>query len=150
MYSMLSCTLYYFFSLSNNLAIVTIEHSVWKSPKSRIQHCERSELHTVLPDRSILLRQKLLENAKIEKFKCDIFSNFQTLWGPRDLNFFVPVPAFKRLGYYCCFFVLKTVSKPHTKLTLHSGWKSPKKSHFQKSSKLIIFVFLINFSPFKM
>ena len=34
---------------------------------------------TVLPDRSILIGQKLLENAKIEKFKCDILSNFQTL-----------------------------------------------------------------------
>ena len=34
---------------------------------------------TVLPDRSILLRQKLLENAKIEKFKCDILGDFQTL-----------------------------------------------------------------------
>ena len=33
---------------------------------------------TVLPDRSILiLGQKLVENAKIENFKCD---NFQTLW----------------------------------------------------------------------
>ena len=34
---------------------------------------------TVLPDRSIFISQKLVENAKIEKFKCDIFSNFQTL-----------------------------------------------------------------------
>ena len=67
-------------------------------PKSRIQHCERSELrlhyewtnvyqkcqkmanfgeslkpeayyHTVLPDRSILIRQKVVGNAKIEKFE---------------------------------------------------------------------------------
>ena len=32
----------------------------------------------VLPDRSLLIRQKLVENAKIEKknMKCDIFSNF--------------------------------------------------------------------------
>ena len=34
---------------------------------------------TVLPDMSILIRQKLVENAKIRKFKCDILSNFQTL-----------------------------------------------------------------------
>ena len=34
---------------------------------------------TVLPDRSILIRQKLIENAKIEDCKCDIFSDFQTL-----------------------------------------------------------------------
>ena len=73
------------------------------------QHYERSELHlqsewtkvnqkyrkwsflasfwnpeacgqTVLPDRSILIRQKLAGKAKIQKFKCDILSNFQTLW----------------------------------------------------------------------
>ena len=35
---------------------------------------------TVLPDRSILISQKFMENAKIEKLKCDIFSDFQTMW----------------------------------------------------------------------
>ena len=35
---------------------------------------------TVLPDRSILLAQKWVENVKIEKFKCDILGDFQTLW----------------------------------------------------------------------
>ena len=35
---------------------------------------------TVLPDRSILIGQKLVENAKIQKFKCDILSNCQTMW----------------------------------------------------------------------
>ena len=34
---------------------------------------------TVLPDRSVLIGQKLVENAKIPKFKCDILSNFQTM-----------------------------------------------------------------------
>ena len=34
---------------------------------------------TVLPDRSVLIGQKLMENAKIKKFKCDILSNFQTM-----------------------------------------------------------------------
>ena len=34
---------------------------------------------TVLPDRSILIRQKLKENAKIERFKCDILDDFQTM-----------------------------------------------------------------------
>ena len=34
---------------------------------------------TVLPDRSVLLVQKLGENAKIQNFKCDILSNFQTM-----------------------------------------------------------------------
>ena len=31
---------------------------------------------TVLPDRSVLIGQKL-----VEKFKCDILGDFQTLWG---------------------------------------------------------------------
>ena len=34
---------------------------------------------TVLPDRSVLIGQKLVEDAKIEKFKCDILGDFQTL-----------------------------------------------------------------------
>ena len=29
---------------------------------------------------SILIGQKLVENAKIHKLKCDISSNFQTMW----------------------------------------------------------------------
>ena len=83
---------------------IYILHSVWKSPQSPIQYCERSELRlhfewpkvdwkwsilalknlmayvqTVLPDRSILIGQKWLEKAKIEKFKCDILGDFQTL-----------------------------------------------------------------------
>ena len=32
-----------------------------------------------LPDRSLLIGRKLVENAKIENFKCDIFSYFQTM-----------------------------------------------------------------------
>ena len=35
---------------------------------------------TELPDRSVLIGQKLIENAKIQKFKCDILGDFQTLW----------------------------------------------------------------------
>ena len=31
-------------------------------------------------DRSVLVGQKLVENAKIQKFKCDILRNFQTMW----------------------------------------------------------------------
>ena len=35
---------------------------------------------TVLPDRSLLIRQKLVENAKIKKkFKCHILRNYQTM-----------------------------------------------------------------------
>ena len=33
----------------------------------------------VLPDRSVFIGQKLVEKAKIQKFKCDNLSNFQTL-----------------------------------------------------------------------
>ena len=39
---------------------------------------------TVLPDRSLLIGQKLEENGKIQKFKCDILSNFQTMCTDRD------------------------------------------------------------------
>ena len=34
---------------------------------------------TVLPDRSVIVGQKLAENAKIQQFKYDILSNFQTM-----------------------------------------------------------------------
>ena len=34
----------------------------------------------MLPDRSVLTGQKLVENAKILKFKWDILSNFQIMW----------------------------------------------------------------------
>ena len=35
----------------------------------------------MLPDRSVLIGQKLARIAKIRKFKCDILSNFQTMCG---------------------------------------------------------------------
>ena len=70
--------------------------------KSRIQHCERSELRLhfewtkvnqkcqKMKLRSnrvtrLLIGQISVKNAKIEKFKCDILSHFQTLWGPKIL-----------------------------------------------------------------
>ena len=34
---------------------------------------------TVLPDMPFLFGQKLIENAKIQKLKCDILRDFQTL-----------------------------------------------------------------------
>ena len=34
---------------------------------------------TVLPDRSVLIEQKLVENAKIQKFKCDILGDFDRI-----------------------------------------------------------------------
>ena len=39
----------------------------------------KPEAQTVLPDMSVLIGQKLVRKAKIEKFKCDILSNFQTM-----------------------------------------------------------------------
>ena len=46
----------------------------------------------MLPDRSLLIRQKLVENAKIQKFKCDIMSNFQTM---RNLIFILNLFSFR-------------------------------------------------------
>ena len=43
----------------------------WKS-----EACGQTEF----PGRSILIGQKLAENARIEKFKWDILGDFQTLW----------------------------------------------------------------------
>ena len=34
---------------------------------------------TVLPDRSVLIGQTLVENAKSQNFKCDILGDFQTM-----------------------------------------------------------------------
>ena len=44
--------------------------SIWKP-----EACGQTEL----PDRSVLIGQKLVENAKIRKFKLDILGDFQTL-----------------------------------------------------------------------
>ena len=38
-------------------------------------------IQTVLPDRSLLTEQKLVENTKMLKIKCGILSNFQTMCG---------------------------------------------------------------------
>ena len=38
---------------------------------------------TMLSDMSIIMGWKLVENAKIQKFKCDSLSNFQTMWRRR-------------------------------------------------------------------
>ena len=35
---------------------------------------------TVLPDRSILIGQKLTEIANTKRIKCDTLDDFQTLW----------------------------------------------------------------------
>ena len=61
---------------------------------------------TVLPDRSVLTGQKLVESAKFEKFKYDILSNFQTMCR--------------------CY---------RTATGLHTVWKSPKMSHLYFHTK---------------
>ena len=69
-------------------------HSILREKRAMFTFCEDKSLlkmatfasfwkpvacgQTVLPDRSILIGQKLVENAKIKKFKCDILSDFQT------------------------------------------------------------------------
>ena len=54
---------------------------------------------TVLPDRSVSIRQKLVGNAKIQKFKCDILScanvNFESYRKGRILK--MTLLAFKTL-----------------------------------------------------
>ena len=55
---------------------------------------------TVLPDRSILIGQKLMENAKIEKFKCDILGDFSnTVLLPPNSNMDEKKPTLSRLSF---------------------------------------------------
>ena len=55
-----------------------MSHGVWKYQKKflKTESCRQ----TVLLDRSILIGQKLVENAKIQTFQCNILSNFRTMW----------------------------------------------------------------------
>ena len=48
-------------------------------PFWRIFEQPEAYCQVVLPDRSILIRQKWVEKAKIEKLKRDIWGDFQTL-----------------------------------------------------------------------
>ena len=56
----------------------------------------------MLPDKSVLIGQKLVKNAKIQKFQCDILSNFQTMAHLTLLYFFIytgsnlPIPRSER------------------------------------------------------
>ena len=53
---------------------------------------------TVLPDRSLLIGQKMVENAKIEKFKCDIFILFSTNVIPACSRHFFGIHTLKITG----------------------------------------------------
>ena len=56
-------------------------HSVWKSQKILASFWKTEACgQRVLPNRSFFIGQKLMENAKVEKYKWDIMSDFQTLW----------------------------------------------------------------------
>ena len=50
----------------------------WKKKRSVLVSIWKPEIcsQIVLPDRSILIEQKLLKEAKMEKFKCDILRDF--------------------------------------------------------------------------
>ena len=54
--------------------------------KSSIQDCERSG-QKVIPDRSILIGQKLVENAKIENFKYNILCGQKLIKNAKMVKF---------------------------------------------------------------
>ena len=57
---------------------------------------------TELPDRSDLIGQKLVENAKIKKFICDILGDFQTLWtGQLIIKKWLKMPNIANLKKKC-------------------------------------------------
>ena len=66
-----------------------LRHSVWKLPKNVSFFTKIAWGQTVLPDRSISIGQKLVENANIEKW--DIFEWFfnTVLKGNKAQNFFL-------------------------------------------------------------
>ena len=72
--------------LSVTLIVISKEWRSWSVPTRLLSSVLKGTFitpchQTMLPDRSLLIGQKLVKNAKIEKFKCDILSNFQTfLW----------------------------------------------------------------------
>ena len=113
----------------------------------------------MFPDKSILIGQKLVKNAKIEKFKCDILSDFQTLWQQQIL--------IKHRGNTCCSVkvlhllvdgssILSWSNMTHTPRAFikiktsklfshkHSAWKLPKKSHSTLRVKRAKFIFWVD------
>ena len=76
--------------------------------KGLLKKCQKwsnlaSLRQTELPDRSVLIGQKLVENAKIEKFKCDIFCNFQTLCTTQKLCLkYTSDSKFRKNPMICC------------------------------------------------
>ena len=72
----------------------------------------------MLPDMSTLIRQKLVENAKTKKLKCDILSNFHTMCpeSPTEvlLHFRLGVQGYFKLQslFACAKFVVYFVMCP--------------------------------------
>ena len=61
---------------------------------------------------SILIGQKLLENAQIQKFKCDILSNFQTLCRYRlEINVIFKDFQYDRSKQHICFWRSQKAAK---------------------------------------
>ena len=61
--------------------------------KSFIQHCERSDLRLHFEWTKVNQQcPKLVENAKIQKFKCDILGDFQTLWIIKNITLLPEIP----------------------------------------------------------
>ena len=83
---------------------------------------------------SFLIGQKLVENAKIKKFKCDIFSNFQTMCSSTFSSCFYCAAAFLTKA-----FNLKSPDDHHhhntaaekTPATFKIGWLSFLKKKFK-------------------
>ena len=60
---------------------------------------------TMLPEWSIIIGQKMVKNAKIEKLKCDILTNFQTLWNLTTLVLLVYVVKGRDDKLVCVFLI---------------------------------------------
>ena len=73
----------------------------------------------MLPDRSLLIWQKLVENAKIETFKYDILSDFQTLCNVR-LQLNDPQRHFLRVAADAPEAI--RVSSPHLPIVIYSSY----------------------------
>ena len=62
----------YVYILSEQKFIRNGKNSQFRQVFLKAEACSQ----TLVPDRSLLIGQKLMKNAKIEKSKCDILSNF--------------------------------------------------------------------------
>ena len=87
---------------------------------------------TVLPDKPLLIGQKLIENAKIEKFRCDILGDFQTLCERKSYD-----NGEKRSQ--CCYYLQKKSQNPQ---------KSQEKEAWRQLFFSVHFVFACNFLQF--